>query len=94
MEIEPNRHIRALQRSKLTRKGKLSPDANQSVDNAAEGAANLTIFNELVDRLSQLSDMREEILEEARNLLKDPNYPSRNQLEELELAIARRQKHS
>lgn len=47
------------------------------------------LLNQLIDQLSRMPEKRESFLNEARELLEDPDYPNEKQLEELEKVLER-----
>jgi hypothetical protein len=87
MEIQPNHNPLINGPKRLARTKKGAKGVTASSENSAE-SVEFNLFDELVDKLSQMPEKREEFLQHARELLKDPNYPNAEQLEELEEALA------
>ena len=90
MEIERNLPFSGIQKARAPRKTTTAKPSSTSQTSESPDVDRASFFSELVDRLSQMPDMREEILAEARDLLHDPDYPSEDELEKLEFAIAQR----
>jgi len=95
MEIQPNHNplINGPKRLARTKKGVKQSAANAALSSQSADSVDFNLFDELVEQLSQMPEKREEFLEQARDLLKDPNYPNEEQLRELEEALAFHQKN-
>jgi hypothetical protein len=86
MYIQPTRNqsLDRLRRTTATKK------AVKNVALPAEASAiavQFDFFDEMIEHLSEMPEKREDFLNEARDLLKDPNYPNEKQLQEIEQAL-------
>jgi len=91
MEIQTNHNplVNGPKRLSKSKKGGKAPKAGLG---QSAGSVDFNLFDELVDQLSRMPEKREEFLKQARDLLKDPNYPNAEQLKELEEALQMHQK--
>lgn len=87
MEINPNRPVQKITRSQPKKGPAATRKAEASQPASSESVSGLS-FTKLEDRFLELSEVRQERVEDGRRLTRDPNYPDSDQLRQIGRLLA------
>ncbi|MFO7725288.1 MAG: hypothetical protein R6V45_07025 [Oceanipulchritudo sp.] len=87
MEINPNRPVQKITRSKPAKGAAATPGTVSSQSSPSDSLSGVS-FTRIEDQLLELPEVRQERVEDGRRLARDPNYPDPDQLRQISRFLA------